>query len=123
MQWFAVEYRERCRKILQRRGSCFSTTAEELLSPDLTSAAAPQEGAGSCDAHTDVPFREISCTLQVEASKNHPDAPLLRDKINLADKVGSLNRFAMTNTLGCVKISKKHDKHSAIVLQQRVVAR
>jgi hypothetical protein len=118
--WCAVEYSELCRKILHHRGSRFSATAEELLSLNFTSAVTPK---GGCDAHLDFPSLEVSRALEDEASKNHADAPLLRDMLNLAEKVGSLNRFAMTNTLGCVKISKKHDKHSAVALQQRVVAR
>jgi hypothetical protein len=36
----------------------------------------------------------------------------------LAGKVHGLKRFAHINTLGCIKISKKHDKHSNIPLKQ-----
>ena len=36
----------------------------------------------------------------------------------LAGKVLGLKRFAHINTLGCIKISKKHDKHSNIPLKQ-----
>jgi len=36
----------------------------------------------------------------------------------LAGKVHGLERFAHINTLGCIKISKKHDKHSSIPLKQ-----
>jgi SPX domain protein involved in polyphosphate accumulation len=36
----------------------------------------------------------------------------------LAGKVHGLKRFAHINTVGCIKISKKHDKHSNIPLKQ-----
>ena len=57
-----------------------------------------------------------SCALSLSLSAR--TLQLASVTMCLAGKVHGLKRFAHINTLGCIKISKKHDKHSNIPLKQ-----
>eukprot|EP00277_Geminigera_cryophila_P003238 CAMPEP_0179421502 /NCGR_PEP_ID=MMETSP0799-20121207/9822_1 /TAXON_ID=46947 /ORGANISM="Geminigera cryophila, Strain CCMP2564" /LENGTH=572 /DNA_ID=CAMNT_0021195357 /DNA_START=82 /DNA_END=1800 /DNA_ORIENTATION=+ len=115
-----AEYAQVNAKILKSRSAqCLTIAAAQ----EMLASTSAMPSARCCTDPSRSPADMMLHLLDLEEVKKHASAPLLRDLHNLAGKVSGLKRFATINTLGCIKISKKHDKHSTIALQQRVSAR